>query len=171
MKNANDWWSWKPVAFGRITFCQKTGVDQRWSPIYGNRSGSYTGQFLIKTCLITLSLALGKWLIKSRLDVSRGTLPSALITEVRDLFRCTVYLYTLTESTYNLSLKLLYICVTRNTSVTKKRNVTWGSVTVRGIQQEMESSVEVSCWKQPRNILTVSKDAEMILKITFNFRT
>lgn len=128
-----------------ITFCQKTDMDQRLSPIYGNRSRSYTGQFLIKTCLITLSLALGKWLIKSRLDVSRGTLPSALITEVRDLFRCTVYLYTLTESTYNLSLKLLYICVTRNTSVTKKPNVIWGSVTVRGIQQEMESSVEVSC--------------------------
>lgn len=82
-----------------ITFCQKTEMDQRLSPIFGNRSRSYTGQFLIKTCLITLSLALGKRLIKSRLDVSRGTPPpSALITKVIDLFRCTVYLYTLTES-------------------------------------------------------------------------
>jgi len=75
---------------------------------------------------------------------SRSNLLSALITKTRDLLLSVIYLNKMTDSTLNLSLKLLYICVTRNTSVTKKPNVIWGSVTVKGILQEMESSAEVS---------------------------
>ncbi|KAJ7393560.1 hypothetical protein OS493_006545 [Desmophyllum pertusum] len=43
----------------------------------------------------------------------------------------------------------------RNTSVTKKPNVTWESVTVREIQREMESFAEI-LYHAPRNISAVT---------------
>ena len=91
-----------------------------------------------------LTILLGEEVEQSCDAFIKGNLTSALITKARDLFPCTAYLY---ELTLNFFLQLLYICVTRNTSVTKKPNVIWGSVTVKGIQQGMESSAEVSFWK------------------------